>query len=541
MLDVPTLVPKVYSYIRLSTPEQIKGDGARRQQTAAEDWAKKVGLPLDETMRDLGISAFTGDNVALGSKSALAMFIARVEAGEVAPKSILVIETFDRISRQHVRKAVGIFSRLLDAGIDVVTLMDGRRYRADAEGFEAAIDIALSAFMFGTGNEESNKKSVRLGEVWQEKRDEAARTKRPLTSLTPGWLRLDKETMEFVEIGDRVKIVVEIFEAAAQGLGKRTIAKRYSEVETWGRGKRAGRTFYESYVGKLLNDKRVLGEFQPGTNPKEKRSPKGKRQWRKAGNAIPDFYPRIISDELWWRVRHARAMHRGAGGGNADAFHSIFRGLTFCGHCSPTYRRPVGMQYVMKGKGTKSGTDKLVCSLAVRKKCEHTRRYDYQKLEASVLTSLGSSAAALVGKENERRAEMQKEVDILKTRVSGLKEQQQRWVSAMEDVSVSPKTVIAKIADLDALLTAAERVLQDKSAELNATPIYQSGERLKDLYAAMKARTSADERRRLNDQLRGIIARMDFCPDPEGSGGSTIIISFVGGGNKAAKILLPAT
>jgi DNA invertase Pin-like site-specific DNA recombinase len=538
MLDVPTLVPKVYSYIRLSTPEQIKGDGARRQQTGAEVWAKKEGLPLDESMRDLGISAFTGDNVALGSKSALAMFIARVEAGEVARGSILVIEAFDRISRQHVRKAIGVFTRLLDAGIDVVTLMDGRRYRADAEGFEAAIDIALSAFMFGTGNEESNKKSVRLGQMWQEKRDEAARSKRPLTSLTPGWLTLDKETMEFVKIKDRVDIVVQIFEAAAQGLGKRTIAKRYSHVETWGRGKRAGRTFYESYVGKLLNDKRVLGEYQPGTNPKEKRSPKGKRQWRKAGVAIPDFYPQIISDELWWRVRHVRSMHRGTGGGNADAFHSIFRGLTFCGHCSPSHRKPVGMQYVMKGRSAKSGTDKLVCSLAIRKKCEHTKRYDYERLEASVLVSLGKSASVLVGKENERRAEMQKEVDILRTRIAGLKEQQQRWITAMEDVTVPPKTIVAKIAELDGFVAAAERLLQDNVAELNATPVYQSGDRLKDLYAAMKAHKTAEERRRLNEQLRGIISRMDFCPDPEGSDGTILIISFVGGGNSAAKIYL---
>ncbi len=39
--------PRVYSYIRFSTPEQKKGDSLRRQTEAAEEWAKAHGLPFD--------------------------------------------------------------------------------------------------------------------------------------------------------------------------------------------------------------------------------------------------------------------------------------------------------------------------------------------------------------------------------------------------------------------------------------------------------------------------------------------------------------
>lgn len=43
--------PKVYSYSRWSTPEQAKGDSFRRQARAAEKWAERNGLELDESLR----------------------------------------------------------------------------------------------------------------------------------------------------------------------------------------------------------------------------------------------------------------------------------------------------------------------------------------------------------------------------------------------------------------------------------------------------------------------------------------------------------
>ena len=54
--------PRAYSYIRFSTPEQMKGDSLRRQTEAAEKYAAINGLDLDDelTFRDLGVSAYTG-------------------------------------------------------------------------------------------------------------------------------------------------------------------------------------------------------------------------------------------------------------------------------------------------------------------------------------------------------------------------------------------------------------------------------------------------------------------------------------------------
>src|ERR1700747_3247772 len=96
--------PRCYSYLRFSTPEQRKGDSLRRQTVAAEEYAKRHGLALDTelNLRDLGISAFRGNNVAVG---ALGAFLKAIRDGLVPKGSLLLVESLDRVSRQTARKA----------------------------------------------------------------------------------------------------------------------------------------------------------------------------------------------------------------------------------------------------------------------------------------------------------------------------------------------------------------------------------------------------------------------------------------------------
>lgn len=58
-------MPKCYSFIRFSRPEQLRGDSLRRQQEAAAKWAAEHGMAIDEEMADLGVSAFKGKNCKL--------------------------------------------------------------------------------------------------------------------------------------------------------------------------------------------------------------------------------------------------------------------------------------------------------------------------------------------------------------------------------------------------------------------------------------------------------------------------------------------
>ena len=69
---------KAYSYIRFSTPDQIKGDSLRRQLEGSRQWADDNGYELDTSLRDLGVSAYSGANRTEGS---LRKFIEMIEIG----------------------------------------------------------------------------------------------------------------------------------------------------------------------------------------------------------------------------------------------------------------------------------------------------------------------------------------------------------------------------------------------------------------------------------------------------------------------------
>ncbi len=156
--------PKAYSYLRFSTPEQMRGDSFRRQSMMAQQWAVRNGVELDErlTFQDLGVSAYRGANAETGM---LGEFLEATRAGMIEGGSILLIESLDRLSRDTARKAIRLLEDICDLGISVVTLTDGRVYTAnslndDPMAFMWAFMVAMRA------NEESATKARRLGQAW---------------------------------------------------------------------------------------------------------------------------------------------------------------------------------------------------------------------------------------------------------------------------------------------------------------------------------------------------------------------------------------
>src|ERR1044071_6756634 len=116
-----------YSYIRFSSPEQKKGDSKRRQIDACEQFCKEHGLLLEKSRSfyDEGKSALKGKHRLEG---ALGKFLELVQAGRVPPGSVLIIEAFDRLSREEVLTSFTIFLQILQAGVDLVTLIDRQWY-----------------------------------------------------------------------------------------------------------------------------------------------------------------------------------------------------------------------------------------------------------------------------------------------------------------------------------------------------------------------------------------------------------------------------
>jgi DNA invertase Pin-like site-specific DNA recombinase len=218
--------PRAYSYVRMSTPEQLKGHSRQRQLELSTAFAGEHDLELvpDAQLEDLGVSAFKGANVKDG---ALGRFLKAAESGAIPKGSYLLVESLDRISRQDILDAQALFLRIITAGIKLVTLQDNRVY--SAESTTQFSDLILSLSFMSVAHEESEKKSKRGAAAWSEKRARAKAKSQPLTKWCTAWLRLSPDRSHYEIDRQRVAIVQSIFQEAVAGIGILKIGKRLNE------------------------------------------------------------------------------------------------------------------------------------------------------------------------------------------------------------------------------------------------------------------------------------------------------------------------
>src|SRR6267142_3435459 len=225
VIDTQKRRQKAYSYVRMSTDLQLKGDSLRRQREASRKYAKAHELELveDVDLHDIGVSAYRGKNLASG---AFGRFLEAVRDGKIDEGSYLLVESFDRLSRQEPMAALEPFLEIIRRGLVLVTLDDERVFRRGEVKFE---DLIISIAKMSRANEESVRKSDRLAEAWKEKR--AGIGQKKLTARCPSWLSLRSDRRGFDLIEDRAAVVRRIFDEAASGIGTYTIVRRLNEDE----------------------------------------------------------------------------------------------------------------------------------------------------------------------------------------------------------------------------------------------------------------------------------------------------------------------
>jgi len=305
----------------------MKGDSQRRQLEKSTEWAKRNEVPLDESLnlRDLGVSAFRGKNAQQG---ALGLFLEAVETGRVKSGDYLILENLDRLSRDEVfGKALPLVQRIIGAGVNVVSLRTARIYnKQTVREIGPLLEMLIELWL---ANEESTKKSERLSAAWSNKRKHIATHK--LTAICPQWLQPDvhvdpvKDTrtvVGFHPIPERVRIVRRIFRMAVDGKGYIAIGKVLNRegVRTFGHGKRKADLWDRSSIKKLLNNRAVLGEYQPHRMDEGKRVP--------AGEPTTNYFPPIVSEADFYSAQKSIEERRSQPGGrHGDKVTSLFTGL----------------------------------------------------------------------------------------------------------------------------------------------------------------------------------------------------------------------
>jgi DNA invertase Pin-like site-specific DNA recombinase len=216
-----TNMNKAYSYIRFSSPEQAKGRSQARQFEECVKYCKLHSLELareeEYTFLDKGRSAYKAEH--LGENGQLARFLRFVEDGTIAAGSSLIVESLDRLSREHVKHALPRFMDLLNKGINIVTLSDGRTYSSDF----TEMDLILSIFVMSRAHEESSTKAKRVGDAWRNKREKARTELTPMGAAIPLWLRLADHSFQIIP--ERAETVHRVFQMAIGGYGSIAISK----------------------------------------------------------------------------------------------------------------------------------------------------------------------------------------------------------------------------------------------------------------------------------------------------------------------------
>lgn len=272
-----------YSYRRFSSKAQAQGDSMRRQIELAEKYCLEHSLELSQkTFEDLGVSAWTGSNSA--EDAGLGQFLQACKSGAVETDAVLLVENLDRLSREKIKKAMRQLMDITDY-VDVITLVDGRRYTKDMD----ITDFIIAGATMQRANEESEIKSKRISAVWEAKRRDPKGSKK--TKKCPSWLDVTEDGFDFV-VNERVAIVEKAFELSSQGLGNLKVANQLNYL---GFKTDRNKDWSPASVSRLLRNRMVLGEYQP------KKTQDG--QLINAGGVIDDYYPRVIDIDLFNKVQ----------------------------------------------------------------------------------------------------------------------------------------------------------------------------------------------------------------------------------------------
>jgi DNA invertase Pin-like site-specific DNA recombinase len=514
-------MPKAFSYLRFSTPEQMKGDSFRRQTTLAQEYAARNHLDLDDnlTFHDLGVSGFRGKNSETGR---LAEFLEAVRTGLVPRGSYLLVESLDRISRQAARKAMKVLESICDEGITVVTLNDGRAYTEDILNNDP-MALIMSLLVFIRANEESANKSIRIKAVWSGKRAKA--TQKPLTANGPAWLRLNKATGQWLVIPECAEIVRRMFQEYLSGRGSTVIASSLNRESVpvffreTRKGPRKGAYWHRNTVRRILENPAVIGTYIPHSTEF-----KDRKKLRKAeGQPVPGYFPAIIDEDTFQRAQALRlgtpSPLRGKHA-NREETRNLFGGLAKCSRC--------GESMVFIDKGVRKGRRYayLVCSHArVGAGCKYTAvpyasveeaflsdapvlldSVPTKKEDSALLTEIGRIDAALLGSSDHLEALADA---YARTRLDALLKEMQAITTERDELQKRRDELVRKAGAV-------------------ACPL--ASKRLQELEEALKAESM--DRRKVNTLMRMVFEGFTVDPDTCGAyfawkmGGTSAWVSF---------------
>jgi DNA invertase Pin-like site-specific DNA recombinase len=472
--------PQAYSYLRFSHPTQAEGDSIRRQTELRDGWLARnnVSLNTDLVLEDRAASAFRGAHRKDADRHALAAFLDLVRQGRIPKGSYLIVENLDRLSREGGWPALTLLGSLIEADIRVVQLLPFEMVYDNTGG----IPQLMSAIMeFGRGNSESKMKSERVGRAWKQKKQQAAEHRTPLTAWGPGWLRLVEG--KWVVLEEAAKVVRDIFAWTIEGHGIAVILKRLNGagITTF----RLGRHWSKSTVCSVLRSKSVIGEYQPHVGRKKDRRPEG--------DPIPNYYPAVITEDVFYAAQMALDSRHWKGGQHPKHRINLFAGRLFDARD--------GSSLIQRDKGDRKGGRVLAGNNASRG-VEGSRyvSFPFEVFEKAILACLKEiDPRELYPKPNGGRNKVMS--------LSGRLAEKNARIEEIKAKLLNPKIKLDSLVEVLGTLEEERRILAEELARARqeeATPLDAAWGECKSLIDVLETASNQEEAR---TRLRSAISR----------------------------------
>lgn len=189
---------QVLTYLRFSSKPQERGDSIRRQTDLFENWLKKnPDAEVVEHFRDEGQSAYHGKHL----KGDFGRMLQNIQDGKYAAgRTVLLVESENRLNRQKARKTENLVDLITGKGIDVICLASGKVYNAEnIDELGTSIQLKIAAHI---AYEQSKDKSDKNTAAWESRIRRTLSGEIQLTKNVPGWI--DPSTLKLNEHAQHV-------------------------------------------------------------------------------------------------------------------------------------------------------------------------------------------------------------------------------------------------------------------------------------------------------------------------------------------------
>jgi DNA invertase Pin-like site-specific DNA recombinase len=392
---------------------------------------------------DLGISGWSGDHAEIGGFSKL---IAAIEAGKIKAGDVVLVEAMDRAGRLPALEMVGHISKILNAGVLLVTLDDGMTYTQESANGQ---HLFLLVAKFQQANQYSEALSRRIKASYADRRAKAAAGV-SIKRSTPVWLDKEGQLIESL-----APFIVQAFEDYAIGFGERRILDRI-------RGKHP-----------------LLEKLNPSTIKRWMSNTTAIGMW---GN-IPDVHPPVVTKELFYRVQR-RLDTPSAKAANAAPTTHLLTGLVKCGECGSNmiYKALRHSPHVMAcGKRARFGVTE--CS---NKTNWPALLLDYIRSNTMIGAVQRAMAGLNASDNDKKRIEIEGEIQAVSKSITRL-------------VGVLAEHDIQEVQDSLATAVAKRDKLRVQLALVLSSPVVQSFDYALDVSEALLD----DDEQRLNTLLQG--------------------------------------